>query len=229
MAARFNPARKRILLTAHAPLEELSAGHYTRELMSALQRAGHQVRVLTVDRASHDDSPQVRRIICHPQRSDAQLSFELPRFVTQEGATTFTGLNDQRLVEYLEVLRQTLDDEVEHFDPHLIHAQHLWLFAHLALEAGVPYVATVWREELLSLRHDGRCRRMVQEAAENAGRLLVSDAAVQATAQATLSDLGDERFNRTPTDPLDGAAVEQLDDIYRDVLEARFGPLSHEE
>ncbi len=229
MAARIHPARKRILFTAHAPLEELAAGHATRQLMSALQHAGHQVRVLTVDRASRADELQVRRIICHPQRSDAQLSFELPQFVTHAGAMTFAALNDKQLVEYLEVLRQTLDDEVEHFDPHLIHAQHLWLFAHLALEAGVPYVATVWSEELQALRDDVRCRRMVQEAAENAGRLLVSSTALQAETQTALSDLDDARFTVTPPGAVDGAALEQLDDIYRDVLEARFGPSAHSE
>ena len=51
---------------------------------------------------------------------------------------SFADLSDDQIVEYRNALRRKLDRCVERFDPHLIHCQHAWLFAHLALESGAP-------------------------------------------------------------------------------------------
>ena len=55
-----------------------------------------------------------------------------------------------QISRYRDAWRRRLDREVDRFNPHVIHAGHLWWDAQLALETGVPYVVSAW-----SARADG--------------------------------------------------------------------------
>lgn len=129
------------------------------------------------------------------------------------GATTFAALSDKELAQHRGVLRQALDDEVHRFHPHLIHVQHLWLFAHLALESGAPYVVEVFGPELA---HDRRVRHLIEQAAENAGRLFVSHEGLR-TELHDRFELAPERILGTmPT-------AASMASVYEAMLIERFG------
>lgn len=215
--------RLRILLAHHAPLHEGIAGREARRGYDALRQAGHQVRLLLVAGAAQGAANHERWIVSNPHDADADLEFHLPAFATLESGKPFTPfdeLSERQLLEYRDALRMALDAEMGGFDPHVVHAQHAWLLGHAALEAGVPYVLSVWPDELEALSKQARFRRMAHEAAENAGGLFVPDEATRRRAIETFDEVDPERFV-VP----DGALplVEQLEAAYREALGRRFG------
>lgn len=176
----------RVLLTNHVPLHGSVTGTYTHDLAVGLQRAGHEVRVLVLDdragraeresglgRAGDDEPFAVRRVVCKPGDAAADLPFAFPCFTAHpRSSQSFYALSDEQIARYRDVLRRCLDEEISAFDPQVVHAQHIGLLGHLALEAGVPYVLSATGSDLLAYAADERYRRFAEEAAENAGRIL---------------------------------------------------------
>lgn len=163
----------RILLANDSPLDQDSSSADTLALAQALLAAGHDVHAVLIDHLPvRDIGLPARRLICNSAAPQADLAFAAPAF---SGEKTFASLSTAQTAAYREALRRMLDDEIDAFDPQIIHCQHLWLLAHLALESGVPYIATAREVELAMYDQDPRWQRIVCEAAENAGRIIVSD------------------------------------------------------
>lgn len=208
----------RILLTHHLPLDASAAGGEVRRLARTLSAAGHEVRGLIADdRRRGDETFPVRRVLCAADDPRADLRLELPDFERRSGRRAFGDLTGDELDSYRDVLRKALDDEIGTFDPHIIHAQHVWILGHLALEAGVPYVLTAWEDELAMLAHDARYVRYAQEAAENAGQIFAFSPQMQRQVHGAFGELDE----RTRVVSQDGA--EAMSGAYEQVLHARFG------
>lgn len=220
----------RVLLTNHLPLDGCSQGEITRDLARGLLLAGHQVRCLVVDDVRHGNEEfgsHVRRVVCRHDATGADLPFEFPGFATHPRSNqSFSALSDSQLSQYRDVLRLALDDEVDEFDPHIIHCQHIWILGHLALETGVPYVLSSDGSELPFLSADGRYMRLAQEAAENAGRLIVCDEALRSKIIQVFGEL-DGRVLKldldTESDHARQSWIDSLVAIYHQVLTDRFG------
>jgi hypothetical protein len=220
----------RVLLTNHLPLDGSSSGEITCDLARGLLTAGHQVRCLVVDDARHGSEEfgsRVRRVVCRQGAAGADLPFDFPCFTPHSRSRqTFSALSDSDLSKYREELRLSLDDEVDEFNPHIVHCQQVWIFGHLALEAGVPYVLSTDGAELPTLSADDRYARLAQEAAENAGRLIVPDEILR---ERMLTQFG-ELDGRVLTLDLDATSdharqlwIDNLVAVYRQVLTDRFG------
>lgn len=219
----------RILFATHiAPESAGGAGSALFTAMTRLRSAGHHVHVLTVEgNAAAPDLPYVRRVLCSSEQPLAPIHFPAPSFDGgANGRPNFAQLTDRQLSDYRDVLRIEFDREIDLHDPHIVHTSQLFLFAHLALEAGVPYVASAAGEELEASRADARYRRYVVQAAENAGRILThSDAAHDGVIE-MVGDL-EGRVRRFPLPDGDSAAPagwwQPLASLYREVFVDRFG------
>lgn len=213
----------RILLLSHVPFGEKPWGATTAAVAQALAPAGHHVRSLVVDEtASPPGDVAVRRVICRAT-PPADLALALPQFVAKApGQQTFLDLDNRELADYRDVLRRGLDDEIDRFDPQLIHVERLWLFGHLALETGVPYLVATDGIELPLARADERYRRFVQETAENAGRIVVSGPSTRDSVLEACGEL-DDRVVVAPR--RDESVIDEpwLVELYGQVLADRFG------
>ena len=229
----------RVLLMNHASLAQSEGGRLVRKWALSLAAAGHDPRILLVDDGpSIGDGTEgvlVERVICRPGDSAADLSFELPRFVAPHVAHaqhTFSTLSDQQLTQYRDRLRRRLDSLIDRFDPHVLHAQHIWVLGQLSLESGVPYVLNAWPEELAEYDRDPRYRALADQAAENAGRILVPDEAL-ARQVVERFDSSADRLLVMPNELVSDAAEpaeqaktsESLLAVYQAVLDERFGSL----
>lgn len=217
----------RILLASQAPFEAADGGWRLVDLARGLSSAGHEVQCVVVDREFRSgDAVPVRRVVCRSGDATADLPFDVPGFgPPRPGGQTFADLTDRQLADYRDVLRMALDFEIAAFDPHVVHAHHIWILGHLALEAGAPYVLSTSGTELPIYRIDTRFRRYAEEAAENAGRILATSDAVRQDVLATFGDL-DGRVVAMPPELASGSpsqAAAWLGPIYRDVLADRFG------
>ena len=214
----------RILLTSHEPLDVPGSGELVDQWTRGLTAAGHQVRVLAIDGVPTDDAePNVRRIFCHATDRRAPLPFVRPTFApTSDFGLNFTALTDRQLSDYRDLLRVELDREIDLYDPCIVHVQHVWLFGHLALEAGVPYVVSAHGEEFELARRDWRFRRYMQETAENACRILAHGEAAQIGVAQLVGDL---EGRVVPQADARTAAHTSLPQLYREALVDRFGRL----
>jgi hypothetical protein len=239
----------RILITSHESLDAGISGRVAHASAYGLAGAGHDVRLLVVDGDSAaEHEPNVRHVLCHAADPRAPLRFGPPTFDLRApvpspsggtagagsgggGATHFSALTDRQLTEYRDVLREEFDRQIDLHDPSIVHCQHVWLFGHLALEAGVPYVLSAYGEEFAAGRSDARYRRFMLEAAENAGRILTHDAAATEAVAGLVGDLE----GRVVSFPLPATAAlhsarwwDQLPTLYRSVVVERFGRMPEE-
>lgn len=166
----------KVLLTNHFPFHGSGTGSYALDLAKALVGAGHQVECLIVDNKSHGDEPlAVERIVCRRGDTTADLPFDFPCFTAHPASgNTFYALTNPELDRYREATRRKLDRIIERFDPDVVHCQHIWIQAHLALESGAPYVVTAQGTDLMGYREDERYQAYANQAAENAGRIVAA-------------------------------------------------------
>jgi hypothetical protein len=219
----------RILLTHHLPLEGSESGQLTRDLATGLVQGGHEVLCLVVE-GRHAPSTAaeafaVERVRCWPGDPQAELAFDLPCLTTSAFARLlFADLSDEQIVEYRNALRRKLDRCVAQFDPQVIHCQHAWLLAHLALESGVPYVITAHGPELRLMQEAPRYRRFVEQAVENASRVLVHSRCASEEVKAVFPDVGD-RIEQVPPAIEAGSAASIAHHVacYEAALAQRFG------
>lgn len=225
----------RVLLTHHFPLKQTETGWLVWHWAEALGAAGHEVRVLVVDEEHRFGEPlAVERVVCGDD-PNADLTFKLPRFSAERGVEDrplFLSLSMEHLARYRECLRRRLDAVILHFNPHVIHVQHIWVLGQLALETGVPYVVSAWPAELVDCQSDKRYRALAEQAAENAGRILAADRATMRRIVLLYKSAGDRTMLMSPALNLRGptvsraagaAAADALHAIYQGVLDKRFG------
>lgn len=213
----------RVLIANDAPLRGSSTGAYVRDLACAIQDKGHVVQCLIVDSASRSEEPfPVHRVVCRRGNGQADMPFDYPTLEQHHGSgQSYEALSDGQLVIYRDALRRALDSQMERFNPHVIHAMHLWVLGHLALEAGVPYLITTFGAELPSYRFDPRYRRFAQEAAENAARIVASDESVRQQVVAVFGDLDGRIVTGGEPQRADWAGWTLQ--LYRQALCDRFG------
>jgi hypothetical protein len=225
----------RILFLHHFPERETVVGQLLVRWALALSGAGHEVRSLVVDtaRGGHESLP-VDRVVCDPMDPAAELKLDLPRFSQASiggESTRFHQLTDEQLNAYRDVLRRRMDAHIDRFDPHVLHADYAWVLGQLALESGVPYVLNVWGPELVDARLDARYFPLAEQAAANAGRILVPDQQTLAEVERTFETepgrtvvasaaLTSETAQNAP------AVATELAALYQALLDERFGRAS---
>jgi hypothetical protein len=215
----------RILLTDHWPTG-VTAPADLPPLVSALRAAGHDVRWLVVTDAEHLPTiPGVHAVVC--QSPDNLSAFHrLPVFETESDSPyeTFASLSHDQWTEYRSKLRLVLNDVVEKFDPEIIHAHGIWIWAHLALESGVPYVVSPLGPELDRQTCDVRGEALVDQAAENAGCIITASEDFAAQCRQRWPEL-DSRIKLLPAGAGEGdpSLAKRLTEIYESVLQERFG------
>ena len=221
----------RILLLHHAPFQQSPPGMLAWHWAQALEAAGNDVRLLIADEELQVGEPlHVDRVVCGSD-PNADLLFRLPRFSIEDiasGRPTFKELSDAQLARYRDCFRRRLDNQILHFDPHVIHVQHIWLLGQLALESGVPYVLNGWDAELADYPQDARYWPLADQAAENASRILVGDETLKQKVAERFESAA-ERIVVVPTGisqeqpPHLNDAGKQLQGIYETLLGERFG------
>lgn len=213
----------RILLADHFPLQVGAVRSPLAELAQGLVAAGHEVQALVVGRGEQQDVGfPVHQVECREGDIDADLPFEPPQWESGPACSGFSALSDQQLSDYRQALRHWIDLLVERFNPDIIHVEHVWLGAQLALETGAPYVIMARAEELAEYESDVRCRQLAAQAAENAGRIFVADSGLQARVLETFEHVEPQTVVVLPQDK---TALPLIVEHYGRVLAERFGRL----
>ena len=206
----------RILLTYHRTLDEAPAAAHVRHVATTLTGAGHGVSIIAV--GARPDA------VAHENRFRGVPSGDFavwPDYLrSNDGkSASFAELSDAELARYRHAFRLAMDQEIDQWNPDLIHAQHAGVHAQLALETGVPYVCTVWGPELELGRRDERYLRLTEQSLENAGRVLTVNRSIEISIRENFADL-DQRIVALDHGE---CSAERLSAIYQEVLDERFG------
>jgi hypothetical protein len=148
----------------------------------------------------------------------------LPCFDPGPERVDFCRLSEDQWQSYENRFRQAMQEELQRFDPQVIHCQYAWIHAGLALETGLPYLISVWGPELEAAGRDGRFQGLVEQTTVGAGRLLVPEPSLALRLPAAA--------RRTPArvvvPPLhleeEASFGARMGELYFSVLEAWFGP-----
>ncbi len=220
----------RVLLTSHEPFGQGPGGQEVLRLARGLSRWDHQVRVLLADASDQQAAWEsrftfsVRRVTCRSEDPKADVPIRLPSFEPGPQGMSFGRLSEGQWQMYEERFRQAMQEELQTFDPQVIHCQYAWIHARLALETGLPYVVSVWGPELETAKQDGRFQKLVEQSMMGAARLLVPDPGLAyrlpAEARRTPGRVIAAPFHLEEEASL-GA---RMGELYLSALEAWFGP-----
>ncbi|HET6880204.1 MAG TPA: hypothetical protein VFI31_08620 [Pirellulales bacterium] len=85
--------------------------------------------------------------------------------------------------------RRRLDEEIGSFDPQVVHVHGVSLLGHLVLETGAPYLISAFSEDFLSEPDGLVADSPIQQAFENAARVLVDSPAARQSIQDQFGEL----------------------------------------
>ena len=174
----------RILLMHHFPLAQSQAGPLGAEMGVGACSRGARNSVADRRRQSRGRRAARRRARRLPRRRRRRpicrstfRSFRAPRRRPVDVSRTLGSASWPRI----EInCGGDLDAQIDRFDPHVIHAQHIWVQGQLALETGVPYVLNAWGPELIEYA----ARRALSNPGRSGGRKRRPDSGARRTAGA---------------------------------------------
>lgn len=143
----------KVLLINHFPLEGSGSGIYTKNIALSLIKKGHQVGIIMPENRK---ITSLENIKLHPvyfknkEEIDKQLPFNFPCFTTHPySSNTFYDLTDAELEQYKQAFTKAIKEEVELFNPDIIHSNHLWILSNIATNFNIPLVVTVHGTDLI--------------------------------------------------------------------------------
>lgn len=143
----------KILLINHFPLEGSGSGIYTKNIALSLVKKGHEVCIIMPENRKINNLENIK---LHPvyfknkEEIDNQLPFNFPCFTTHPYSNnTFYDLTDTELEQYKQAFAKVIKEEVELFNPDIIHSNHLWILSNLATNFNIPLVVTMHGTDLI--------------------------------------------------------------------------------
>ncbi|MGM0438282.1 MAG: glycosyltransferase [Bacillota bacterium] len=155
----------KLLLINHFPLEGSGSGIYTKNIAAKMKDRGHKVKVIVVDNKKINDGYEFPvTTIFYPQ---------FPCFTTHPKSNkTFYDFSREEMNEYFNIFKDTIDHEIETFNPDLIHCQHLWIAPFAVSQTNVPYIVTAHGTDIKGFKKDKRYHHAALRGAQNAEKIV---------------------------------------------------------
>lgn len=182
----------RVLLVNHFPLTGSGSGVYTYEVAKCLKSKGVEVALLYPENSQCPNSLSEYSKGVKNHSTDAygiehfviffndvlghhlsSASFNFPCFTSHPRShVQFKTLSDHELSVYTQVLKTGLERAIEQFQPDLLHVQHIWIGAYLAMHTQLPYIITCHGTDLMGFEQMPHMRKMAIEAASHAQSII---------------------------------------------------------
>lgn len=173
----------KILMTNLYPLTGSGSGVYTVNMARALVRQGHEVCVIFTENAKWKDSEEFP-FKCHPiyftdmdgkqpDVNEEVLNFNYPCNTTHpRSINQFVKLSDEELNQYCDAWKKAIAEEIEVFQPDIIHAGHIFISAAIAADFDVPLVITCHGTDIQTHVETDRFHEFSYKAAKAAGSII---------------------------------------------------------
>ncbi len=163
----------KILLINHAPLTGSGSGVYNANIANSLIRKGHEVRIIVPDNIPVTEENVHPVYFTDKEQLPNALPFNFPCFTTHpRSVNTFQALTLEEYTLYKKTFKQTIQEEIDNFNPDVIHASHIWTLAEIASEFDIPLVVTAHGTDLFGYNEWERFRKEAIKAAFDAYKII---------------------------------------------------------
>lgn len=168
----------KILITSSGPGGTGSAV-VVEGLVNSLLQLGHQPKVVfpTVGLSRWGFENKKRCLyqpILFPRWLDNELFYTFPLIIPDphpfnfNNAWTYKDLSDKQFALLTNFFRHCLATVCWQFQPDFVECQHIWLFAELICQLGLPYICTAHHSDQLGFLLDKRMQKLAKRAAQAA-------------------------------------------------------------
>lgn len=150
--------KEKILIATAFPTHGAGSGALVTTQAKSYVEDGHEVHIITGNnRTNFGKLPNVQYHVVpftaeteNAEKIEGRLPFNYLMFTTHtESTANFWNVSLKELEQYCASFRKALVDEVNTFNPDVIHAQHNWLLSSIATEMGKPVVTTIHGTDLM--------------------------------------------------------------------------------
>ena len=104
---------------------------------------------------------------------DTPLPFNYPCFTTHpRSVVNFFELSDEEIEMYMAAFTAAVEEEIARFKPDIIHVQHIWLLAAIAVQFDLPVIITAHGTDLIGHGKSERFHRYTNLAAEKCRKII---------------------------------------------------------
>lgn len=172
----------RILMVNTLPLTGSGSGVYATNMANALIRKGHEVHCIFLDNEVYDNpNPKLKVHPIYFTKDDGSkpnvdelvLPFNFPCFTTHPRShLNYRDLTEEQLQQYTQAIREAIAEEVEKFQPDVIHSGHVWISSAIAAEFDKPLVVTCHGTDIISFKESERYHSYAKKAADSADAIV---------------------------------------------------------
>ena len=156
-----NLKKKKILIVTAFPTHGAGSGALITTQAKSYVEAGNEVVIITANnRTDFDKLEGVRYHIVpftaeveSPEIIKGQVPFNYLMFTTHtESTANFWNVSLQEIEIYIEAFKSAIKDEVENFNPDIIHAQHNWITSSICNDFNKPVTLTIHGTDLIGYK-----------------------------------------------------------------------------
>lgn len=170
----------KILLINHLPLIGSGSGVYTVNLAKSLVKAGHEVCIIIPENETKNISnDEFKKFKLHPvffkneEVIPGQLDFNFPCFTSHPRSSfNFYDMSNEQYNSYCMAFDNAIKEEIDEFNPDIIHSGHIWIISAIACKYNIPVVVTSHGTDIIGLQKGNRFLKDAQFVAEKTKKII---------------------------------------------------------
>lgn len=153
--------KKKILIVTAFPTHGAGSGALITTQAKSYIEDGHEVVIITGNnRTDFDKLDGVKYHVVpftaeteNPEKIEGQCSFNYLMFTTHtESTANFWNVGLEEIEQYMEQFKKAIKEEVETFNPDIIHTQHNWISSSIATDFNKPITLTIHGTDLMGYK-----------------------------------------------------------------------------
>ena len=150
--------KKKILIVTAFPTHGAGSGALITTQAKSYIEEGHQVVIITGNnRTDFDKLEGVRYHIVpftaeteNPEKIENQCKFNYLMFTTHtESTANFWNASLEQIEEYMQAFEKAIREEINQFNPDIVHTQHNWITSSILAKFDKPVVLTIHETDLM--------------------------------------------------------------------------------
>lgn len=171
----------KILLINHFPLIGSGSGIYVMNIAKSLEKKGHKVCVIMPENTTKIIN--IENVKIHPvffkkeEIIKGQLDFNFPCMDAHPRSDfLFQNMTRLQIEQYEIAFRNAIEEELEEFQPDIIHSQHIWIVSGLLKHYKIPYIITSHGAEFITYKKTNMFNEYGNKAVEGCKKIIaISD------------------------------------------------------
>lgn len=150
--------KKKILIVTAFPTHGAGSGALITTQAKSYVEDGHEVVIITGNnRTDFEKLDGVRYHVVpftaeteHPEKIEGQCDFNYLMFTTHtESTANFWNASLEQIEEYMQVFESAIKEEIEAFNPDIVHTQHNWITSSILSKFNKPVTLTIHGTDLM--------------------------------------------------------------------------------